>query len=337
MNTLKPAQRFDAPPANEPLESLQPRQQYADAVVLNDDIDEKRPVISEQRSKLMPLLVCATVLLVIAALWQWVDWLLQSWQQSLLAGIFSSVLTAVLLSLLLIVSWREWKLWRRLKLNRKWQQQATRIADSVQFGEAQPLCTQIIAALPQQTGLQAAVVQWQQSVTAEHSDHEQLQLFQQTVLGVADKQARQIIWRASSDTSLAVAVSPFALADMLLVLWRSSRMLRELAVLYGAPVGQLRSLAMLKRALAALLWAGGSEMALDMASDLISSELTAKVSARAGQGIIAGLLVARLGNLAQQQLRPLPLQSTQKISITELTKALAARFKKKDDTTTQTL
>lgn len=333
MNTLKPAQRFDTPPAAEPLASLQGRQHYADALVLNDELDEKLPVISEKPGKLVPLLLCATVLLVMLALWQWADWVLQSWQQSVLAGIFSSVFTAVLLALLLIVSWREWQLWRRLKLNKQWQRQATRIADSVQFGEAQPLCKQIIDALPQHTALQAAVVQWQQSVTAEHSDQEQLQLFEQTVLGVADKHARQIIWRASSDTSFAVAVSPFALADMLLVLWRSSRMLRELAALYGAPMGQLRSLAMLKRALAALLWAGGSEVALDMASDLISSELTAKVSARAGQGIVAGLLVARLGNLAQQQLRPLPLKSTQKISITELTKALTARFKKSSEQT----
>jgi len=335
MNTLKSAQRFDAPPVSEPQESLQPRQHYA--VALSDNLAEELPTMSEKRSKLVPLLLCATVLLVILALWQWTDWLLQSWQQGIVAGIFSSVLTAILLTLVLIVSWREWQLWRRLKLNKQWQRQATRIADSVQFGEAEPLCTQIIAALPQHAKLQAAVVQWQQSVTAEHSDQEQLQLFEQTVLGVADKHARQIIWRASSDSSLAVAVSPFALADMLLVVWRSSRMLRELAVLYGAPIGQLRSLAMLKQALGALLWAGGSEVALDMAADLIGSELTAKVSARAGQGVIAGLLVARLGNLAQQQLRPLPLQSTQKISITELTKALTARFKRKNETTAETL
>ncbi|MDP5206818.1 YcjF family protein, partial [Alishewanella sp. SMS9] len=98
----------------------------------------------------------------------------------------------------------------------------------------------------------------------------------------------------------------------------SSRMLRELAQVYGAPIGQLRSMAMLKRTFTALLWAGGSEVVLDMASDVLSSELTAKISARAGQGVISGLLVARIGSLAQQQLRPLPLQVNQKVSVSDL-------------------
>jgi len=124
-----------------------------------------------------------------------------------------------------------------------------------------------------------------------------------------------------------VAISPFALADRLIVLWRSSRLVRELAQLYGGAIGQLRSMVLLKRLLAALLWAGGSELALDMASDVMSSELTAKLSARAGQGIIAGLLVARLGNLAQQQLRPLPAGESAKISIKTLAASLFSRFK----------
>jgi len=181
--------------------------------------------------------------------------------------------------------------------------------------------------LPASTAIQAAVQQWQGAVTDEHSDEEQLQLFERFVLAELDKQAQQLIYRAATDTSLAVAISPFALADMLLVLWRSSRMVREVAQLYGAGIGQLRSLVLLKRFLTALLWAGGSELALDMASDVIGSELTAKLSARAGQGIIAGLLVARLGNLAQQQLRPLPASSVSKVNISKLAASLQQRFK----------
>ena len=104
-------------------------------------------------------------------------------------------------------------------------------------------------------------------------------------------------------------------------------MVRQLAALYGAPVGQLRSLIMLKRALAAILWAGGSELALDMAADVMSSELTAKLSARAGHGVIAGLLVARLGNMAMQQLRPLPLTEKQRINVASLSQSLIQRFR----------
>lgn len=330
MSDLKPAQRYAA--ATEPTTSaqssnatLQQRQHFANERFTADVVGVAAEPAA-RRSVIGPLLALALLLFVLLGLWQWSDWLQQSWQQSIFSAVVSSLLSAVVVVLVVILGWREWRLWRRLKLNQQWQQQAARIANSVQFGEAQALCEGILQVMPANSALAADAEQWRKAVTPEHSDQEQLQLFDKVVLSAADKKAQQLIWRASTDTSLAVAVSPFALADMLLVVWRSSRMLRALAELYGAPIGQLRSLAMLKRALAALLWAGSSELALDMAGDLLSSELTAKLSARAGQGIIAGLLVARLGNLAQQQLRPLPLNTAQRINFSDLSKALAGRF-----------
>jgi len=197
----------------------------------------------------------------------------------------------------------------------------------VQYGEADALCRAIIGHLPDTPARQITAQQWQTAAQPQHSDLEKLQLLDKLVLEPLDAQAKTIIWRAGTDTSLAVAVIPFALADMLMVIWRSSTMIRQLASLYGAPVGQLRSLVMLKRALAAILWAGGSELALDMASDVMSSELTAKLSARAGQGVIAGLLVARLGNMAMQQLRPLPLAEKQRINVARLSQSLIKRLR----------
>lgn len=330
MSDLKPAQRFaateqvKAPSQSEPAR-LQQRQQFSNADFAAETVTESATPPA-RHSLFGPLALLALLLIVLLGFWQWGLWLQQSWQQSIILASLASLFSGVILILLILLSWREWRLWRRLKLNQQWQQQASRIAQSVQFGEAPALCESILQVMPANTALTAAAEQWRQAITAEHSDQEQLQLFDRLVLTSVDKQAQQLIWRASTDSSLAVAISPFALADMFLVTWRSSRMLRELAEIYGAPMGQLRSLAMLKRALAALLWAGGSELALDMAGDVLSSELTAKLSARAGQGIIAGLLVARLGYLAQQQLRPLPLAEAQKLNMSDFSKALVKRF-----------
>lgn len=267
------------------------------------------------------------ILLVILALWQWADMLQQAWQQNTAKAIFLSVTSALILVVLGGLLWREVKLWRRLARNKQWQQDAKRIHESVQFGEAQALCQAVVKTLPDSANIAAATHLWQQALRDEHSDKEQLQLFDQIVLSELDKHAQQSIYRAATDTSFAVAISPFALADMLMVLWRSSRLLRELAQLYGGAIGQLRSLVLLKHLFAALLWAGGSELAIDMASDVISSELTAKLSLRAGQGLIAGLLVARIGNLAQQQLRPLPATKRSKVSLAKLALSLTERLK----------
>lgn len=279
--------------------------------------------------KLAGLTVMAIVLL---SLWQWGQAVVLSWQQSPLYGALLSAISLAILTLVFALCVREIRLWRRLQRNKTWQLSAIRISNSVQYGEADKLCQAIASSLPASANVQSAVTDWRKAVKDEHSDEERLALFQRLVLVQLDKQAQQHIYRAATDTSLAVAISPFALADMLLVLWRSSRLLRQLAQLYGGSMGQLRSLVMLKRLLAALLWAGGSEMALDMASDAMGSELTASLSARAGQGLIAGLLVARIGNLAQQQLRPLPADESARVSIKALAKALLKRFSEKTQT-----
>lgn len=331
MSDLKPTQRFkqtDAPS----IRSLEQRREFHDSDFIDNDVlaaganyDTSANNVIPKRSFSVVLVMVIACLVLLLSIGQWVQWLLASWQQQWLNAALSSLLSLAVFTLLVTVAWREYRLWRRLAHNRQWQHRATRIAESVQFGEAQRLCADILAVLPESVQGEVAA-QWRNTITAEHSDQEQLQLFDQLVLAPLDKQAKRVIWRASSETSLAVAISPFALADMLVVVWRASRMLREIAQCYGAPIGQLRSLAMLKRALAALFWAGSSELALDMASDLISTELTTKFSARAGQGLISGLLVARLGNLAVQQLRPLPSTTYTSVRASELSKAVLARF-----------
>lgn len=334
MSELKQARHFKTlTPAPDTVE-LNPalQQELKGASHYQDDSFRPEPVSGavklKQPSRWWWRLAAFTLLAIIfLSLWQWLTVLQQSWQQSVLQGMVLTLISVAVLVLLSALIWREVKLWQRLARNRHWQHSAQRIRHSVQFGEAGSLCQAIASSLPVSPVVTSAVRLWRDTVKDEHSDEEQLQLFESFVLAQLDQQAQKLIYRAATDTSLAVAISPFALADMLLVLWRSSRLVRELAQLYGGAIGQLRSLVMLKQLFTALLWAGGSELALDMASDVMSSELTAKLSARAGQGVIAGLLVARLGNLAQQQLRPLPATASAKVSLKSLANALMTRFK----------
>lgn len=328
MKPLKPAQIFDITENNgeQMKPALKPRAEFA-AADWQSEPEISAVTGAEKPAVLSKLMWLALVSLLVLACWQWGDALVVSWQQNPLKGAVFSLFSAAAMGGAGWLLWREWRLWRRLQQNSHWQRSAERIAQSVQYGEADGLCQDIIRQLPDSPAKQLTAQQWQNAAQPQHSDLEKLQLLDKLVLEPLDSQAKAIIWRAGTDTSLAVAVIPFALIDMLMVVWRSSRMVRQLAALYGAPVGQLRSLVMLKRALAAILWAGGSELALDMAADVMSSELTAKLSARAGQGVIAGLLVARMGNMALQQLRPLPLAEPQRINVAKLSQSLIQRFR----------
>ncbi|HJS16592.1 MAG TPA: TIGR01620 family protein [Rheinheimera sp.] len=285
---------------------------------------EPEPPKRKPVSALMWAGISSVVLLVSVALYSAVTTIQQAFIAPGISTALEALFCAALLTLGSLLVLREWRLWRRLAKTRTWQQAHQRIHASIQYGEAQQLCLDIAAVLPEST--KQDVADWKAQKQAEHSDQELLDLFELKVLSKADAKVHQQIHQASADAAMAVAVSPFALADMLLVMWRTSKLLRQMAETYGASLGQLRSLILIKHLFAALLWAGSSELALDLGSDVLGAELTSKLSMRAGQGLIAGMLVARLGLAAQQLLRPLPLAKSQKLSLLDLSKALVRRL-----------
>lgn len=255
---------------------------------------------------------------------QWWQFMADSWQSGVLEG--SAVTGLTVLSGLLLARFgvREWRLRRQLKLRQQWREESVRLQQSMQFGEAYPMCQQMVAAMSDSS--QRDWQQFEQQRKAEFSDAELLQLFDVTVLSNIDKAVELQIRQAAMQTGVAVALSPFALADMLLVLWRGALMLRELSVLYGAPVGRLRSLAMMKQFVKTVFFTGAAEMAVDVGADLLGAELSGKLSARLGQGVLAGVMVARLGRFAQQQLRPLPAAISDKSLVKQVLTDLVQRL-----------
>ena len=261
------------------------------------------------------------------ALWQWGTFVADSWQAGVFQGTLVSALTICGTALFARFGYQQWCLQRKLKQRQQWRQASLRLQQSVQFGEAMPMCNQIYASMDNETLLVPLWQQFEAQHRPEFSDAEVLQLFEKTLLKPIDKLVEQQIRQAAMQTGVAVALSPFALADMLLVLWRGSLMLREVAVLYGSPVGKLQSMRMIKKFIKTLFFTGASEMALDVGSDLLGAELTGKLSARLGQGVLAGVLVARLGRFAEQELRPLPKAATEQKLTRQVATDLLQRLK----------
>ncbi len=102
-----------------------------------------------------------------------------------------------------------------------------------------------------------------------------------------------------------VAVSPLAVIDMFFLSWRNIRLVNQIAQIYGIELGYWSRLRLLKMVLLNLAFAGATEVVQDIGLDWLSQDLTAKLSARAAQGIGVGLLTARLGIKAMEFCRPL--------------------------------
>ena len=121
-----------------------------------------------------------------------------------------------------------------------------------------------------------------------------------------DAKAVALVTGASKRVSVVTAVSPRALVDVGYVLVETMRLIRAIAELYGGRPGTLGFLALARDVLAHLAVTGSIAVGDGLIQQAIGHGLAARVSQRLGEGVVNGLLTARVGIAAIDICRPLP-------------------------------
>ncbi len=121
-----------------------------------------------------------------------------------------------------------------------------------------------------------------------------------------DEQARRLVLSAAKRVALVTTVSPRALVDVLFVAVQIVRLIRELATLYAGRPGTLGFLRLTRAAVTHLAVTGGIAAGDSLVQQILGHGLAARLSARLGEGVINGLLTARVGIAAIEVSRPLP-------------------------------
>ncbi|MBY8126824.1 YcjF family protein [Vibrio fluvialis] len=333
MSELKTKQVFSQPlKTQEPNAELHAQQQFSSAQTFVPSVAEEVETAVESqleqviRPKRGRKWFAATLLASFSGLvvWQAVDnvvtsiqsadWLSLGWAGfiSALAGLGLSALGKEL-----------WKL-RKLRNHFSVQEQAEALINTDAVGHGQVFCEQIA----KESGIQIkspAYQRWQSSLDSSHSDAEVLEMYDAMVVSEQDKQATKLVSQYSTEAAALVAISPLAVADMLLVAWRNFKMIDQLADLYGVELGYWSRLKLFKAVLVNMAAAGASELAIDASMDLLSMDLAGKVSARAGQGLGVGILTARLGLKAMSLLRPLPWHKDRAVKLSAIRKQIVAK------------
>jgi putative membrane protein len=109
---------------------------------------------------------------------------------------------------------------------------------------------------------------------------------------------------------------------MLFVLVTALGLVRRLALVYGGRPGTLALLRLMRQAVTHLALTGGIAASDSLIQQVIGHGLAAKLSARLGEGMLNGLLTARLGLAAINAVRPLPFAALRQPSLNELAGAL---------------
>ncbi|OOF70242.1 TIGR01620 family protein [Rodentibacter caecimuris] len=335
----------------------QPKQEFTDSDIVNDDLslegellDQQFERITTSKSTTWKTLLKLTALLFLGAIIaQSIQWLWDSYQsQQWISFSFALVSFSVVLfgTFSIINEWRRLlKLKRRAELqqrSRQFKDEKSRISSQEQSAfqnmvmaneqspeQAIQFCLDIVKNLnldPQNPHVQI----WQNRLNESYSAQEISLLFSRSVLAPLDVQAKKLITKSATESALIVAISPLAIVDMFFLGWRNIRLINQIAELYGIELGYFTRLKLLRMILLNMAFAGATEFIQDMGMDWLSQDLTAKLSARAAQGIGVGLLTARLGLKTMEFCRPITFEETNKPRLshirTELLTAIKARI-----------
>ncbi len=128
------------------------------------------------------------------------------------------------------------------------------------------------------------------------------------VLEIIDVKVQNAIKAASAQAALSTAISPLALLDAAIVIWRGVRLTKEIAMLYGFKPGWISTIVLLKKGAFTIFFVGATELAVEYVNAASESTIVSKISLSAGQGISNGVLLARIGYGVMAACRPLPMR-----------------------------
>ena len=152
-----------------------------------------------------------------------------------------------------------------------------------------------------------------------------IKLAERELMTPLDAEARRLVSSAAQRVSIVTAISPRAAVDIVFVFVAALRLIRQLARLYGGRPGALGMIRLLRQVIAHLAITGGIAASDSVVQQMLGHGIAAKLSQRLGEGMLNGLLTARLGLAAIDLTRPMPFTALPRPALTDLAKDLLTK------------
>jgi len=152
-----------------------------------------------------------------------------------------------------------------------------------------------------------------------------LTLLERETLRDLDASALEAVKTGARSVTAATALLPVGLLDAAAVLFLNVRMVRQVAAVYGGRAGWLGSWRLLKQVAFHLAATGAIALGDDLFGTVLGSGALAKLSRRAGEGLLNGALTARIGVAAMEVSRPMPYRALPQPSVKKVAAAALKR------------
>jgi putative membrane protein len=133
-----------------------------------------------------------------------------------------------------------------------------------------------------------------------------IDIAERALLRPLDERAEGEIAAAAKRVSLVTAISPRAILDVVFVVAQIVRLVRRIAEIYGGRPGLLGLIKLARSIGAHIAVTGGMAVGDSLLQQLVGHGIASRISARMGEGVLNGLLTARVGLSALAVCRPMP-------------------------------
>jgi putative membrane protein len=151
-----------------------------------------------------------------------------------------------------------------------------------------------------------------------------IRIAEKELMAPLDARAKVMILDAAKRVSIVTAVSPRALVDVAYVVFEAGRLIRRLSELYGGRPGTLGFFKLARRVLAHLAVTGTIAAGDSFVQQIIGHGLAARLSAKLGEGVVNGMMTARIGIAAMETARPLPFNAIKRPGMGDFLSALTS-------------
>jgi len=157
-----------------------------------------------------------------------------------------------------------------------------------------------------------------------------LNIAERELLASLDRRAQKMVLDAAKRVSLVTAVSPRALVDIGYVIFENVRLLRRLSELYCGRPGFFGFLRLVRSVMAHLAVTGSMALGDGLVQQIVGYGLAARLSAKLGEGVVNGMMTARIGLAAISAIRPLSFNAVQRPGAGDFMKALTQFVSKQE-------
>lgn len=281
------------------------------------------PPVARRRSKLGSIFFAALGILVSLAVGLWVDQLIRDlFSRSDWLGWLAAAVAAVAAITFVVMLARELVGLARLGSVEKLRAEAISVIGKNDNRAAKALVgqlTRFVASRPETAAGRRALAELEGDII---DGADLVRIAEKELLVPLDKRAQELILDAAKRVSVVTAVSPRALVDIAYVLFEAGRLIRRLAELYGGRPGTLGFIRLARDVIAHLAVTGVIAAGDELVHQIVGQGLAARISAKLGEGVVNGMMTARIGVAAMETVRPLPFAAVKRPGMSDFLAAL---------------